>query len=293
MRRRFTELLLGGRSSCCSPPRRRSSRAPARSAASSYNVGFVYSRTGLLAAYGAEYIQGCKVRYPVRDQGHEQGQRQDDQPHARRRQDRCGHGRLRGEGPDRPGHQDHRRRRRPRASRCRRRRSRRRTRCSSSRARRPPTRSPASTSTRSAPGARPTRTSRPPRATSKGAGKKVVVFAQDSVFGQGNYAAVKAVDRRQGPQRSPRSTCPLSATDFTPFAQQAKNANARPRSSSRGRARRPARCGRRSTSRALLNGRRRRHRSRRARDLSRSSATRDRRRSTSCRTTRTRRRRTR
>ncbi|HEY7018519.1 MAG TPA: ABC transporter substrate-binding protein, partial [Gaiellaceae bacterium] len=34
-----------------------------RSAASEYNVGIVYSRTGLLAAYGAEYIQG--LRYGI------------------------------------------------------------------------------------------------------------------------------------------------------------------------------------------------------------------------------------
>ena len=63
--------------------------------------------------------------------------------------------RLRGEGPDRPGLQDHRWAPARRASRCRSRRSRPRTRCSTSRARRPPTRSPASTSTRSAPVARP------------------------------------------------------------------------------------------------------------------------------------------
>src|SRR5262245_16629945 len=34
-----------------------------RSTASEYNVGVVYSRTGLLAAYGAEYIQG--LRYGI------------------------------------------------------------------------------------------------------------------------------------------------------------------------------------------------------------------------------------
>src|SRR4051812_10221885 len=31
-----------------------------RASDSSYNVGIVYSRTGLLAAYGAEYVQGLK-----------------------------------------------------------------------------------------------------------------------------------------------------------------------------------------------------------------------------------------
>src|SRR3954447_556357 len=59
----------------------------------------------------------------------------------------------------------------------------------------------------------------------KGAGKKVVVFDQDSVFGHGNYAAVKAVIGGKGHTVTEISV-PGSATDFTPFAQQAKNANA-------------------------------------------------------------------
>jgi len=58
----------------------------------------------------------------------------------------------------------------------------------------------------------------------KGSGKKVVVFDQDSVFGHGNYAAVKALVGAKGHTVSEISV-PLSATDFTPFAQQAKNAN--------------------------------------------------------------------
>src|SRR5207249_3898952 len=53
-------------------------------------------------------------------------------------------------------------------------------------------------------------------------GKKVVVFDQDSVFGHGNYAAVKAFF--SGHNVSEISV-PLTASDFTPFAQQAKNAN--------------------------------------------------------------------
>jgi len=57
----------------------------------------------------------------------------------------------------------------------------------------------------------------------KTTGKKVVVFDQDSVFGHGNYAAVKAFFT--GDNVSEISV-PLTATDFTPFAQQAKNANA-------------------------------------------------------------------
>src|SRR6185312_11684969 len=59
----------------------------------------------------------------------------------------------------------------------------------------------------------------------KGSGKKVVVFDQDSVFGHGNYAAVKAIVGSKGHNVSEISV-PLTATDFTPFAQQAKNANA-------------------------------------------------------------------
>jgi branched-chain amino acid transport system substrate-binding protein len=59
----------------------------------------------------------------------------------------------------------------------------------------------------------------------KGSGKKVVVFDQDSVFGHGNYAAVKAIVGSRGHQVSEISV-PLTATDFTPFAQKVKQANA-------------------------------------------------------------------
>jgi branched-chain amino acid transport system substrate-binding protein len=59
----------------------------------------------------------------------------------------------------------------------------------------------------------------------KGAGKKVLVFNQDSVFGHGNYAAVKALVGSRGHTVTEVSV-PLTATDFTPFAQQVKNANA-------------------------------------------------------------------
>jgi branched-chain amino acid transport system substrate-binding protein len=58
----------------------------------------------------------------------------------------------------------------------------------------------------------------------QGAGKKVVVFDQDSVFGHGNYAAVKAVIGSKGHTVTEVSV-PLTATDFTPFAQQVKNAS--------------------------------------------------------------------
>jgi branched-chain amino acid transport system substrate-binding protein len=58
----------------------------------------------------------------------------------------------------------------------------------------------------------------------KGSGKKVVVLDQDSVFGHGNYAAVKSLVGGKG-HTVTEVTVPLTATDFTPFAQQVKNAN--------------------------------------------------------------------
>jgi branched-chain amino acid transport system substrate-binding protein len=58
----------------------------------------------------------------------------------------------------------------------------------------------------------------------KGVGKKVTVFAQDSAFGVGNYAAVNSIVGSQGHTVS-RLLVPLSAQDFTPFAQQVKQAN--------------------------------------------------------------------
>jgi branched-chain amino acid transport system substrate-binding protein len=58
----------------------------------------------------------------------------------------------------------------------------------------------------------------------KGSGRKVIVLDQDSVFGHGNYNAVRAVIGGKGHTVSEVSV-PLTATDFTPFAQQVKNAN--------------------------------------------------------------------
>jgi len=55
-------------------------------------------------------------------------------------------------------------------------------------------------------------------------GKKIVVFAQDSAFGQGNVAAVKAILGGKGHTIS-SILVPLSANDFTPYATQAKNAH--------------------------------------------------------------------
>ena len=58
----------------------------------------------------------------------------------------------------------------------------------------------------------------------KGVGKNVTVFAQDSVFGAGNFSAVNLIVGGQGHKVS-RLLVPLSAQDFTPFAQQVKQAN--------------------------------------------------------------------
>jgi branched-chain amino acid transport system substrate-binding protein len=58
----------------------------------------------------------------------------------------------------------------------------------------------------------------------RGVGRRVVVFAQDSVFGQGNVAAVRAVLGGAGHTVS-SILVPLSAQDFTPFAQRANQAN--------------------------------------------------------------------
>jgi branched-chain amino acid transport system substrate-binding protein len=57
----------------------------------------------------------------------------------------------------------------------------------------------------------------------KGVGKKIVVFAQDTAFGQGNVAAVRTILGGRGHTVS-SILVPLSANDFTPFAEQAKQA---------------------------------------------------------------------
>ena len=56
-------------------------------------------------------------------------------------------------------------------------------------------------------------------------GKKILVFAQDTTFGQGNAAAVKAVLGAKGASVS-NLLVPATATDFTPFARQAAQAKA-------------------------------------------------------------------
>jgi branched-chain amino acid transport system substrate-binding protein len=57
----------------------------------------------------------------------------------------------------------------------------------------------------------------------KGVGKNILVFAQNYAFGTGNVAAVQAVLGGRGHHVS-SILVPLSATDFTPFAQQAAKA---------------------------------------------------------------------
>ncbi|GAB3203181.1 substrate-binding domain-containing protein [Geodermatophilus arenarius] len=56
-------------------------------------------------------------------------------------------------------------------------------------------------------------------------GKTVLVFAQDSAFGQANVGAVTAVLGEAGATVTPLLV-PASATDFTPFASQARDAGA-------------------------------------------------------------------
>ena len=80
-------------------------------------VGIIYSRTGASRRLRRRVHPGPPVRPRVRDEGHEQGQRPQDRAHDRRRRHRPGQGRLGRQGPDRPGLQDHRRQRRRRASR--------------------------------------------------------------------------------------------------------------------------------------------------------------------------------
>ena len=58
----------------------------------------------------------------------------------------------------------------------------------------------------------------------RSAGKKILVFAQDSAFGNGNVAAVNAILGTKGHTIS-KVLVPLSASDFTPYVVQAKNAH--------------------------------------------------------------------
>ena len=60
----------------------------------------------------------------------------------------------------------------------------------------------------------------------KGAvGKNVVVFAQDTAFGQGNVAVVKNIFGDLSNQKVDRVLVPFTAQDFTPYAQQLRQKN--------------------------------------------------------------------
>jgi branched-chain amino acid transport system substrate-binding protein len=61
----------------------------------------------------------------------------------------------------------------------------------------------------------------PPKST----GKKIVVFAEDTAFGQGNYTAVNLIFGGKGHTVS-KILSPFGAADLTPFAQQLKNSGA-------------------------------------------------------------------
>src|SRR2546423_1546937 len=61
----------------------------------------------------------------------------------------------------------------------------------------------------------------PPKTT----GKKIVVFAEDTAFGQGNYPAVAQVVGGKG-HTVTKILSPFGAADLTPYAQQLKNSGA-------------------------------------------------------------------
>jgi branched-chain amino acid transport system substrate-binding protein len=59
----------------------------------------------------------------------------------------------------------------------------------------------------------------------KSTGKKIVVFAEDTAFGAGNVSAVQAIFGGRGHKVS-KIMSPFGAADLTPYAQQLKNSNA-------------------------------------------------------------------
>jgi branched-chain amino acid transport system substrate-binding protein len=61
----------------------------------------------------------------------------------------------------------------------------------------------------------------PPKTT----GKKIVVFAEDTAFGQGNFAAVQSIFGAKG-HTVTKILSPFGAADLTPYAQQLKNSGA-------------------------------------------------------------------
>jgi branched-chain amino acid transport system substrate-binding protein len=223
MRHRFTKVLLGAALFVLLAGTATVAAKSDRSQASSYNVGVVYSRTGLLSAYGAEFIQGFRygLQYATKGTGKVNGKslrlnivddKTDPATAVSAVKDLIGQGYKIITGSISSGvalqlaplaAQNH-------------------------------------VLYISGPAASDLITGankytfRSGRQTLQdvntantflqGSGKKVLVFDQDSVFGHGNYAAVKAVLGSKGHTVTEISV-PLSATDFTPFAQQAKNAN--------------------------------------------------------------------
>jgi branched-chain amino acid transport system substrate-binding protein len=222
MRHRFTKVLLGlvlftmlaGTATVAA----RSDKSTA-----SYNVGIVYSRTGLLSAYGAEYIQGLKygIQYATNGTNKVNGNTinltlQDDKTDAATAvsaaKDLIGQGYKIIAGSTSSGVA---------------------LQVAPLAAQNKvlfisgPAASDAITGVNKYTFRSGRQTLQDIAAASSyltGSGKKVVVFDQDSVFGHGNFAAVKNILGGKGQSVSEVSV-PLTATDFTPFAQQIKNAN--------------------------------------------------------------------
>jgi branched-chain amino acid transport system substrate-binding protein len=222
MRHRFTKVLLGlvlftmlaGTATVA---------ARSHKASASYNVGIVYSRTGLLSAYGAEYIQGLKygIQYATKGTNKVNGNTinltlQDDKTDpataVNAAKDLIGQGYKIIAGSTSSGVA---------------------LQVAPLAAQNKvlfisgPAASDAITGINKYTFRSGRQTLQDIAASSSfltGSGKKVVVFDQDSVFGHGNYAAVKAILGGKG-QTVSEVSVPLTATDFTPFAQQIKNAN--------------------------------------------------------------------
>jgi branched-chain amino acid transport system substrate-binding protein len=222
MRHRFTKVLLGlvlftmlaGTATVA---------ARSQKSAASYNVGIVYSRTGLLSAYGAEYIQGLKygIQYATKGTNKVNGTTinltlQDDKTDpataVNAAKDLIGQGYKIIAGSTSSGVA---------------------LQVAPLAAQNKvlfisgPAASDAITGVNKYTFRSGRQTLQDIAAASSyltGSGKKVVVFDQDSVFGHGNYAAVKNILGGKG-QTVSEVSVPLTATDFTPFAQQIKNAN--------------------------------------------------------------------
>jgi branched-chain amino acid transport system substrate-binding protein len=225
MRHRFTKVLLGAALFVLLGGTATVAAKSHHATASSYNVGIVYSRTGLLAAYGAEYVEGLKfgLKYATKGTNKVNGKQVtftyvDDKTDAATAvsaaKDLIGQGTKIIAG----------------------------TVSSGIALQLAPLAAQNHVLYISGPAASDAITGlnkytfRSGRQTlqdvydaatflGKASGKKVVVFDQDSVFGHGNYLAVKAVLGSKG-HRVSEISVPLTATDFTPFAQQAKQANA-------------------------------------------------------------------